>query len=444
VILDRSASVWESKDAKDGTRDWVKTLQFFQQLLKDDDIKVSKDDTLFSFATFSEDYVIHFGFNASYDKSDLSRRVQYNSSEDGSETWIPHDVVGGKDLRFAQTNFGLINDILRDAYENEAHGARPDAVPLVFLITDGSMDDQCSAVYEKNNCPGAGNSYTCGFDKRNDASFDRELCKTCWRNELAREFDATKVGQLAGKVNVIGIGNPANKFNRPDNRTLNIFAQHDSDSLIEYPDYQDLLDFARVLTRERGPASIKAQSCNPPPSAASTEATTSANHDAATAATTATTAAAADDATTPTTTTTTPARSSPATETGVCSGKDDAAVCEFLGVGNCDAATAAYPLIVPKVKYTCPGMCNTCGPRPQQDANLDAVLTEDEIALLSIARGARDCAKDEWCKLCGGQGLFAVPSVAVPSAGVGACVGACVGAPAVPRPELGSPAYQLS
>ena len=411
VILDRSASIWESKDAN-GVRDWLTTLSFFQGLLEDEDIKVSEDEMHFALATFSEDYVIHFGFNTSYNKQDLAKAVQYNNPEPGAETWIPHDVVGGKELKFGQTNYGLVVDILRDAYENREHGARPDAVPRVFLITDGSMDDQCSAIYRDNNCPATGD-YTCGFDKRNDASVAPELCKTCWRDQLSRRLSRTKVGKLKDTVNVIGIGNPDSPMNKPDDRTLLVFTHGNTDHVIQYPDYQDLLDFAKPRVKSL----IKSQSCRPPSAASPTTAGPAILPQVGYRYT--------DNDDIPETTAPT---SGPQTTASLCSDKDDSVVCKLIGAGHCDVATAQYPRIVPKVRFTCPGMCNSCSSRTQERTNLDAVLTEDEIELLSLALSTRDCAADKSCRLCDGQGSLSVPHLV------------CAPALPLPRVELFRPA----
>ena len=225
VIIDRSRSIWESYDT--GTppkHDWQTVLEFFQLLVGGNEI--DKDGVNFALATFSEDYVIHAGFNYSYNKRDLINLAEYNNTEPGAETWIPHDSVGGKDLRFLQTNYGLVVDILEDVYENKAFGARDDARPLVFLVTDGSMDDQTSGIYDLNGCPTAGSGLVCGFEKRAEDAYNNETCKECWRGDLARRLSTVRVKD---SVSVIGIGNENSAKNRPDVRTLKVFAQNDAD-----------------------------------------------------------------------------------------------------------------------------------------------------------------------------------------------------------------------
>ena len=227
VIIDRSASIWESYDAG-GRHDWKTVLTFFQELVKGTEI--DKDGINFALATFSEDYVIHAGFNYSYNKQELIDLAEFNNPEPGAETWIPHDSVGGKDLRFLQTNYGMVVDILEKAYGNKALGARDDARPLVFLVTDGSMDDQTSGIYDLNGCPTAGSGLVCGFDNRNQKeAYNESACKECWRGDLARRLNTVRVKD---SVSVIGIGNPDSAKNRPDPRTLKVFAQNDADRLI--------------------------------------------------------------------------------------------------------------------------------------------------------------------------------------------------------------------
>ena len=223
MILDRSTSVWESYD-DGGRHDWRTVLEFFQMLVAD----VSQDGINFALATFSEDYEIHAGFNYSYDKRQLIQLATFNNTDDNSETWIPHDVVGGKELRFLQTNYGLVIDVLQQVYENKSFGAREEARPLVFLVTDGSMDDQLSGIYDLNDCPTNDDSFVCGYDKRNDKDYNEEACKGCWRRGLASRLDKVKV---KNSVSVVGIGNADSAKNWPDNRTMKVFAQNDADVL---------------------------------------------------------------------------------------------------------------------------------------------------------------------------------------------------------------------
>ena len=231
VIFDRSASIWESYDS-DGTHDWKTVLAFFQALVNGSD--VAEDGVNFALATFSEDYIIHAGFNYSYNKEDLVQLATFNNTTPGGETWIPHHS-GGVELHFLQTNYGLVVDILKDAYGNKTYGARDDARPLVFLVTDGSMDDQTSGIYDLNGCPTAGSGLACGFGNQladKGAEVVRaEACKKCWRDDLAKRMYRIGVKGLGvkGGVSVIGIGNPDNPTNAPDARTLKVFVHDDAD-----------------------------------------------------------------------------------------------------------------------------------------------------------------------------------------------------------------------
>ena len=223
MIFDRSRSIWESYDGQD----WRTVLSFFRLLVGGNEI--DKDGVNFALATFSEDYIIHAGFNYSYNKGNLLALATYNNSAPGAETWIPHDVLGGKDLRFEQTNYGLVVDILEDAYNDKTFGARDDARPLVFLVTDGSMDDQMSGIYDLNRCPTNRSALVCGFEKREQDAYNASACKECWRGDLARRLNTVRVKD---SVSVIGIGKENSTSNRPDDLTLKVFAQNDADRLI--------------------------------------------------------------------------------------------------------------------------------------------------------------------------------------------------------------------
>ena len=256
VILDRSKSIWESRGGnEDGPRDWETVLQFFRMLVGNTRKRFDgREGVNFALATFSEDYVIHAGFNYSFDYTKLMRLAEFNRTNDDDtfgprgnstvnyantepdvETWIPRGYNFGGALNFAQTNYGLVVDILEDAYENKAYGARDDARPLVFLVTDGSMDDQRSGIFDLNGCSAAGSGLVCGFEnKLEDEGAEvvrAEACKKCWRDDLAKRMYRIGVKGLGvkGGVSVIGIGNPDNPTNAPDARTLKVFVHDDAD-----------------------------------------------------------------------------------------------------------------------------------------------------------------------------------------------------------------------
>ena len=243
VVFDRSRSIFESTDITGqhtGARDWQTMLEFFQHLVSS--TSVSESQVNFALATFSEDARIHLSFNTSFNSTDIASVAEFPACYPNCDTgsvWIPHTVVGGLNLadggmKFGFTNYGLVVDIVKNVYESPANGARSGAAPLVFLVTDGSMADQDDTIYSQNGCQVV-NGLRCGYHAPRGASnaFE-EGCKTCWRDNLARRLQNV---QVKDSIHVIGIGNQLSTNNKPDGRTLSVFAQGDANKIIgQYTD----------------------------------------------------------------------------------------------------------------------------------------------------------------------------------------------------------------
>ena len=265
VVLDRSQSVWahadQSKAYGPGTScqhekcqsDWVTTLEFFQRLVQST-TDVAENRINFALATFSEDFHIHFGFNAFHTyrgtyKNDVIKAAQFPQTEaalaQSDSEWVPHNFIGGLDLadgglEFGFTNYGKVIDAINMTYGNPTYGARARAKPLIFLVTDGSMDDQDSGIYGNNACPDDAN-YVCGYDNRGRPGFNEAMCKACWRVHLAERLDDLRVhGKPLENITVIGIGDANATKSVPDRRTLDVFARNNPDGVIQHPAYADL------------------------------------------------------------------------------------------------------------------------------------------------------------------------------------------------------------
>jgi len=214
--------------------------------------EIGNEATLFALATFSEDRRIHFGFSNHTTKDAIISAAQfppnyskgYGKTNDPNEPpseWIPHNEYGGKDwpdgMSFGYTDYGKIIDVIQEVYSEPKYGARADAEPLVFIVTDGNMDDQSATIYAQNGCPAAGSSDVCG-----------EKCKQCWRDQLAKRMKNVNVhGKTLDDITVIGIGDKRDQNNQPDNRTLMTLARGNPDHVIQHPSYTDLQ--VKVLPR---------------------------------------------------------------------------------------------------------------------------------------------------------------------------------------------------
>ena len=207
VIFDRSRSVYAGKN-QDGTNNWQASLKFFQELISGGDVVISESGTRVAMASFSEDAVIHFGFNHSYSKGKLLSETEYGAA------WKPN-ASDPDALAFRQTNFGLVVDVLEAAFSDPKWGARTgsDVDKLVFLVTDGSMRVQKQAIYAANNCPLDGSRGVCGGAGMTGAMFER--CKACWRGSLATRL---ATAPAMDGIYAIGIGNHV------DEQTLRTFA----------------------------------------------------------------------------------------------------------------------------------------------------------------------------------------------------------------------------
>ena len=99
--------------------------------------------------------------------------------------------------QFKQTDYGLIDNIITDAYHGPTYGSRASgtaAVPLIFLVSDGKMTGMLSHVYDANGCP-EDSSYKCGEYFHLDKNWEFR-CQACWRKSLVQQMDGVHVSLL--------------------------------------------------------------------------------------------------------------------------------------------------------------------------------------------------------------------------------------------------------
>ena len=79
---------------------------------------------------------------------------------------------------------------------------------MVFVVTDGNMDNQDAVTYRDNGCPSEVQRL-CGYENRGQPGFDEGSCKECWRRNLANRLGGVRVhGSPLDDITVIGVGDP--------------------------------------------------------------------------------------------------------------------------------------------------------------------------------------------------------------------------------------------
>ena len=261
-MFDRSASVYAKGD-------WDVSLLFFQQVAAM--INISPDTNYLALASFSTDGVIHMGLDTFLTEEEL-----VNFTQPGKR-W-QHKRLGGE-LAFGQTDYGLLTTMIDQVYGNVSYGHRADAVPLVFVVTDGSMRFQSYQTYEKNGCKtldGTGDpKQLCGGNAMSAAL--EAACKKCWQTNLQANMTKIRLGMniQEDSITVIGVGDPTAPRDPADHTVWNIFA-NGPENVIASPKYADLVS---AYVHQEVVASLSQKICGPPvaqvhPSVASTTTTT--------------------------------------------------------------------------------------------------------------------------------------------------------------------------
>ena len=229
VVFDRSRSVYTTKDSTSGVSNWQTSLLFFQAIVQH---PLIPSNTNFALATFSEDYRIHVPFERNMSHDQLVKEAEFGPR------WRPSPPSDPDALTFGYTDFGLVDDILREAYQNRSFSSNGvPRTPVIFLVTDGSMDGQASYIYDRNSCPEPNAPHTCGRVLSAAAS---NACYSCWRDHLATGLDGVRVKD---SVYVVGIG-AQDQSNPADLATISVFAQNQTNRVILSPDYESLFQFA--------------------------------------------------------------------------------------------------------------------------------------------------------------------------------------------------------